>query len=65
MIKYRKPALKEFVNGFEYEVYSEGYSDDSIEDFGGWYTYTVGLNCWRDLEDIELELSNGNIRVEI
>jgi hypothetical protein len=62
---YRVPNIKEFVKGFSYEVYSEGYYEDCIEDFCGWYQYTFGLDCWRDLEDIELNLLNGNIRCEI
>lgn len=59
---YRIPKIEEFVDGFTYEVYSEGYFDDSVEDLCGWYTYTVGANCWRSIEDIERELKAGNIR---
>ncbi len=62
---YRVPDIFEFVKGFKYEVYSEGYWEDSIEDFCGWYEYTFGMNCWRDIEDIERELLNGNIQVKI
>jgi len=61
-MKYRLPKIEEFVDGFTYEVYSEGHFEDSIEDFCGWYEYTIGKNCWRDLEEIENELKNGNIR---
>lgn len=60
---YRIPSIEEFDDGFEYEIYSEGYFDDSIEDFCGWYSYTVGVDCWRDIEDIERELELGNIQV--
>lgn len=63
--KYRVPKIEEFVYGFTYEVYSEGYFEDGVEDFCGWYTYTVGVDCWRDIEEIESELNIGNIRVPI
>ena len=59
---YRIPTLNEFVDGFEYEIYSEGYFEDSIEDFCGWYVYKFNKDCWRDIDDIERELQNGNIR---
>lgn len=36
---YRTPTINEFVDGFEFEVYSEGYFEDSIEDFCGMYIY--------------------------
>lgn len=62
--KYRIPTMIEFIPGFTYEVYSEGYSDDSIEDFCGWYTYTLGKNNWRSFEDIRRELESGNIRTK-
>lgn len=58
----RIPDIFEFKPGFKYEVYSEGY-DDSIEDITGWYSYNFQQgNCWRDLEDIENELKQNNIR---
>jgi len=60
--QYRIPTIEEFVDGFTYEVLSEGYWEDSVEDFWGWYTYTIGKNCWRDEYDYERELKNGNIR---
>lgn len=62
---YRTPRLEEFTTGFAYQVYSEGYHEDSIEDFCGWYSYNFqqGL-CFRDLEDIKRELNEGNIRAE-
>lgn len=60
--EYRVPKLDEFVDGFVYEVYSEGFFEDSVEDFCGWYKYTVGVNCWRDKDDIEREILLGNIR---
>jgi hypothetical protein len=59
---YRIPKIEEFKFGFTYEVYSEGFFDDSVEDVDGWYTYTIGENCWRDIEDIERDLERGNIR---
>ncbi len=62
--KYRIPTIDEFVNGFTYEIYSEGYFEDSIEDFCGWYEYTIGKDCWRNLDDIKRELENGKIRVK-
>ena len=63
--QYRIPSIDEFIPGFEYEVYSDGYNDDSIEDFCGWYTYQFDYNwCWRTLEDIERELLINNIRVK-
>lgn len=64
LTKYRIPTIEEFVDGFKYEVYSEGY-DDCIEDFCGWYYYKVGGTCWRSLSDIQRELNNGNIRVRL
>lgn len=63
---YRVPSISEFVPGFEYEVYSEGVWEDSVEDFCGWYKYTFseGIN-FRDINDIERELENGNIQVAL
>lgn len=58
----RVPDISEFVEGFEFEVYSEGYFEDGIEDICGWYKYTMGGNNWRDIEEIEQELKSGNIR---
>lgn len=64
-MEYRIPTLDEFEFGFEYQVYSEGIYEDSIEDFCGWYEYKFMIgDCFRDLEDIESELKNGNIRVK-
>lgn len=65
--KYYTPKLEEFIKGFEYEVYSEGYYDGSIEDFCGWYPYIFGVNNWRDLSDIKriLETNPEFIRVRI
>ncbi len=61
--KYRKPELSEFVDGFKYEIYSEGLDEDSIEGFCGWYSYIVGDTCWRDKEDIEREIDNIRVRL--
>jgi len=55
--------LYEFIDGFEFEVYSEGYWEDSIEDFCGWYEYKFGYNNWRDIDEIERELKLENIQV--
>lgn len=64
--KYRIPKIEEFVEGFEYEVYSEGNFDDSVEDFCGWYKYKFKIGgCFRDIEDIEIELKNNKIRCKI
>ena len=41
---YRIPTIDEFVDGFEFEVYSEGYWEDSVEDLCGWYEYKFGYN---------------------
>lgn len=60
---YRIPKIEEFIDGFTYEVYSEGYFEDGVEDFCGWYKYTIGIDSWRDIEDIERELKRGNIQV--
>ena len=60
--KYRIPDLSEFVEGFAFEVYSEGYWEDSVEDFAGWYRYTMGRDNCRDMEEIRAELRKGNIR---
>jgi hypothetical protein len=62
-VKYRIPTIDEFVDGFTFQVYSPGYFDDSIEDFCGWYTYTMGLDNWRDIDEIETELNSNTIRV--
>lgn len=62
---YRIPAIEEFVDGFTYEIYSEGWWEDSIEDFCGWYEYTVGKDCWRHIDQIKQELLEGNIAVRI
>ena len=65
LTKYRHPVISEFVDGFTYEVYSEGH-DDGVESFSGWYEYTVGIDCWRDDSGCyEAELSRNNIRVKI
>lgn len=63
---YRVPDIKEFIDGFEYEVHSEGYYIDSIEDYWGWYDYKYNIGtCWRDIDQIKRELKSGNIRVKI
>ena len=63
---YRIPTIDEFVDGFEFEVYSEGLYEDSIEDFWGWYEYKFNKgDCWRDIDDIINELNNGNIRCKV
>ena len=62
---YRIPTIDEFVDGFEFEVYSEGYGEDSVEDFCGWYKYKFGYNNWRDLDEIQIELDLGNIQCYI
>ena len=59
---YRVPTIDEFVDGFEFEVYSEGYWEDSVEDYCGWYEYKFGYNNWRDLGEIQRELDLGNIQ---
>lgn len=64
--EYRIPTLDEFVKGFEYEVDSDGLSDDSFEDFCGYYRYKFQEGaCFRDLDDIERELNQGSIRAKI
>jgi hypothetical protein len=60
---YRIPRIEEFVDGFRFEVYSEGYFEDSIEDFCGWYPYVMGFSNWRDLGEIQVLLDAGYIRV--
>lgn len=61
--KYYTPSIEEFHVGFEYEIYSEGLFEDSIEDFCGWYSYKFQQgNCFRDFEDIKLNLQQ--IRVK-
>jgi hypothetical protein len=62
---YRMPTIDEFIDGFEFEVYSEGYFEDSIEDVCGWYKYKFGHKNWRDIEDIKRELELGNIQVRV
>jgi len=39
--------------------------DFVIESFCGWYKYTIGVNCWRDIDEIEEQLTLGRIRVLI
>ena len=62
---YRKAKIEEFIDNFKFEVYSEGYVEDSIEDFCGWYKYKFGVSNWRDVEEIEEEIEKGNIQVKI
>ena len=62
---YRIPTVDEFVDEFEFEVYSEGYGEDSVEDFCGWYKYKFGYNNWRDLDEIQREIDLGNIQCYI
>ncbi len=63
---YRIPRIDEFILGFEYDVYSDGASIESIEDFSGWYSYRFNKGlCFRDIDDINTELERGNIRVKI
>ena len=63
---YRIPIIEEFVEGFRYEVFSEGKMIADIEDRCGWYTYQFKEGyCWRVLDDIKLDLINENIRVLI
>lgn len=62
---YRIPSINEFVDGFEFEIYSEGSFEDSIEDFAGWYEYKFGFDNWRDIEEIQHELDLGNILTKI
>lgn len=63
---YRIPTIDEFVDGFEFEVYSDGMFEDSVEDFCGWYMYKFNEGiCWRDIDDIIDELDNNNIRCRI
>jgi hypothetical protein len=65
MKNYRIPTIDEFTDGFTFEVYADGCFQDCVEDFEGWYRYTIGLDNWRFLDDIERELVNNNIRVEL
>ena len=59
---YRIPKIEEFVDGFNFEVHSDGYFEDSIESFWGWYKYKFGQDNWRDIEEIKEELKDGNIQ---
>jgi len=63
---YRIPIIEEFIKGFYYEVYSDGYFDDIIGDFCDWYGYEFlqGYD-WRDIDDIKECLDNGYIRCQI
>lgn len=65
VIQYRVPIIEEFVDGFRFQVYSEGCDDLGVEDFMGWYEYVMGGNNWRSMEDIKCELELGNIRVKV
>lgn len=63
---YRVPDISEFVDGFEYEIWSDGFDDGDLEDFCGWYTYKFGeFPNWRELDEIKQELLNNNSRVKI
>lgn len=63
--EYRIPKIEEFIDGFSFLIYSEGYCDDSIEDFWGWYSYTMGDDNWRDIDEIQSELEHGHILTKI
>lgn len=56
-------SLDQLPTGTKFEVWSEGYYDDSIEDFCGWYVYTIGENNFRDDEQLKTEMKHGNIRI--
>jgi hypothetical protein len=58
---FRVPTIDEFIDGFTYIIYSPGWWEDSIEDFCGWYEYTMGKNNWRDEDDLIRQLEQGNI----
>lgn len=65
-LNYRIPTIEELMtDGFEYEIFCDGLFEDSIEDFAGRYTYTVGKDSWRDEEDLIRELEEGKIRTKI
>ena len=61
----RVPGLHELVNGFSYEVWSEGYGEDYIEDDLNWYRYTVGEDSWRSFKSLKRKLEEGNIREDM
>lgn len=65
MGEYKIPKIEEFIDGFIFEIYSEGYWEEDIEDFCGWYEYTMGKDNWREIEDLKDELKKGNIRAKI
>ena len=60
MNKYYTPEIEEFHTGFEFEIWSDGYFEDDVEDIAGWYEYTFNVRCWRSLSDIE-ELLNDSV----
>ena len=64
MESYYIPKIEEFIDGFVYEIYSEGCFDENIEDFAGWYEYTMGKDNWRTIEEIAEQINLGNIRVK-
>jgi hypothetical protein len=61
----RIPAIDEFVNDFRFEVYSEGFSEESVEDFCGWYPYQMGRSNWRDLEELQILIDKEEIRTPL
>ncbi len=61
--KYYTPDIEDIRVGYEYEVYSEGLWEDSVEDFLGWYEYKFSIgNCFRDIDDIKTLMKNRYIR---
>lgn len=62
-LKYYTPDIEDIRVGYEYEVYSEGLWEDSVEDFLGWYEYKFSIgNCFRDIDDIKTLMKNRYIR---
>ncbi len=61
-MEYRIPDIYEFVEGFEFEVYSEGNDDECVEDFCGWYPYKMGYSNWRDLDELKELILRKEIR---
>lgn len=61
----RIPDINEFVDGFEYAVWSDGHNEESVEDHVGWYRYNFRKgSCWRGIDDIKIALERDEIRAK-
>lgn len=60
---YYTPDIEDIRVGYEYEAYSEGVDEISVEDIAGWYKYKWDQgNCWRDTVDMSIGIAKKIIR---